>query len=141
MFVSRHKIRFDDVDGAGIVYYPRYFHFCHKSFEDFFNERAEITYPTLINQLGIGFPTVKITSEFSKPLYYGDEIISHLSVSKIGQSSLDCTYQFFCVKDNSLCFSADIVVVCMDVAKKCSLSIPLNLRETFSRIMASRPGE
>ena len=32
-FTSIQKIRFDDVDGAGIVYYPQYFHLCHAAFE------------------------------------------------------------------------------------------------------------
>ena len=36
-FTSVQKIRFDDVDGAGIVYYPQYFHLCHKAFEDLFS--------------------------------------------------------------------------------------------------------
>ena len=32
-FTSIQKIRFDDVDGAGIVYYPTLFHYCHVAFE------------------------------------------------------------------------------------------------------------
>ena len=139
MFESKHKVRFDDVDGAGIVYYPRYFHFCHKSFEDFFNQRAGISYPTLINEMGIGFPTVKISSEFIEPLYYGDEIISRLSVSKIGNASLVTRYQFLRAKDNRICFEAKIILVCMDLAKKSSMLIPINLREVFNKINVSAP--
>ncbi len=38
-FTSVQKFRFDDVDGAGIVYYPQFFHLCHAAFEDFFSAR------------------------------------------------------------------------------------------------------
>ena len=32
------KVRFSDVDNAGIVYYPRFFHYCHVAREEFFTE-------------------------------------------------------------------------------------------------------
>ena len=86
-FTSVQKIRFDDVDGAGIVYYPQYFHLCHKAFEDFFDAADSISYPRLINELRRGFPTVAIQSEFSAPLRYGDVAAVSLSVKKIGRSS------------------------------------------------------
>ena len=47
-FTSVQKIRFDDVDGAGIVYYPQFFHLCHAAFEDFLDTVASIPYPVLI---------------------------------------------------------------------------------------------
>jgi 4-hydroxybenzoyl-CoA thioesterase len=67
-FTSLLKIRFDDVDGAGIVYYPQFFHLCHKAFEDFFDDAASVSYPHLINELRRGFPTVAIESKFTAPL-------------------------------------------------------------------------
>lgn len=46
-FSSVQKIRFDDVDGAGIVYHPQFFHLCHAAFEDFFDTAAPVSYPQL----------------------------------------------------------------------------------------------
>ena len=66
-FTSLLKIRFDDVDGAGIVYYPHFFHLCHNAFEDFFDDAASVSYPQLINEKRRGFPTVAIHSDFSAP--------------------------------------------------------------------------
>ncbi|HEY7698614.1 MAG TPA: acyl-CoA thioesterase, partial [Vicinamibacteria bacterium] len=63
-FTSIQKIRFDDVDGAGIVYYPQFFHLCHAAFEDFFDTAAPVSYPALVKDRRLGFPTVKIESEF-----------------------------------------------------------------------------
>ena len=55
-FTSFHKIRFDDVDGVGIVYYPQYFHLCHKALEDFFDTAASLSYPELIRERRLATP-------------------------------------------------------------------------------------
>jgi 4-hydroxybenzoyl-CoA thioesterase len=79
------KIRFDDVDGAGIVYYPQYFHLCHAAFEDFFDDAAHISYPDLISKKRLGFPTVAVNSDFKATLVYGDIAIIKLSIKEIGK--------------------------------------------------------
>ena len=74
-YTSVQKIRFDDVDGAGIVYYPRFFHLCHAAMEDFFDDAAPFSYPDMINKRRLGFPSVRIDADFSAPLMYGDVVI------------------------------------------------------------------
>ena len=83
-FTSIQKIRFDDVDGAGIVYYPQFFHLCHAAFEDFFDSVAPISYPDLISKRRRGFPTVALESQFIAPLAYGDFAIIQVAVRTIG---------------------------------------------------------
>ncbi len=39
-FHTRIKVRFGDEDHAGIVYFPRFLHFFHCAFEDFFDEQG-----------------------------------------------------------------------------------------------------
>jgi len=41
-FVSHLKIRFGDIDRAGIVYYPRFLHYFHVALEEFFTSELEI---------------------------------------------------------------------------------------------------
>ena len=65
-FTSVQKIRFDD-DGAGIDF-PQFFHLCHAAFEDFFDTVAPVSYPELVCEKRLGFPTVAISSEFQAPL-------------------------------------------------------------------------
>jgi 4-hydroxybenzoyl-CoA thioesterase len=130
-FVSEQKIRFDDVDGAGIVYYPQYFHLCHKAFEDFFDSSDQPSYPKLINELRRGFPTVAIQSDFSAPLGYGDIAIVELSIEKIGSSSATFSYRINKKQNSELCFSAQITLVFMDLDKHQVLPIPDDLRTLF----------
>ncbi|HIA00713.1 MAG TPA: acyl-CoA thioesterase, partial [Myxococcales bacterium] len=92
-FTSIQKIRFDDVDGAGIVYYPQFFHLCHAAFEDFFDSAAPVSYPELISKRRRGFPTVALQSQFIAPLTYGDIAIIQVAIRKIGRASVVFAYK------------------------------------------------
>ena len=133
-FKSVQKIRFDDVDGAGIVYYPQFFHLCHKAFEDFFDQSDGFSYPQLINKLRRGFPTVAIESEFTAPLRYGDIAAVSISLKKMGHSSASLGYEICREHDSELCFSACITLVFMDLENHKVLPIPQDLRELFESI-------
>lgn len=130
-FTSVQKIRFDDVDGAGIVYYPQFFHLCHAAFEDFFDDAAPVSYPTMIKERRLGFPTVAITSEFKAPLSYGDVALVELAVLSVGRSSLRIHYEIRRKRDGVLSFTADITTVLMNLDTQRSVEIP----DDFRRIL------
>ena len=127
-FTSIHKVRFDDVDGAGIVYYPQYFHLCHEAFEDFFDTAASIPYSELIRERRLGFPTVAIESSFSAPLSYGDVAVVELSVEQLGITSATFTYRIRRRRDGVACFSATVTTVLIDLDSQKPQPIPTDLR-------------
>jgi 4-hydroxybenzoyl-CoA thioesterase len=133
-YINEQQIRFDDVDGAGIVYYPRFFHFCHKAFEDFFNQ-GPFSYPELICQRKIGFPTVHIEADFKKPLFYGDRISISLSLQKIGNASVSTKYEFFRTGEDILYFVCDITLVCMNLEQRCAQEIPQDIRAFLAQFL------
>lgn len=134
-FTSLLKIRFDDVDGAGIVYYPHFFHLCHNAFEDFFDDAASVSYPQLINEKRRGFPTVAIHSNFSAPLRYGDIALVKIEIDKIGRSSATFNYEIRRNQDSKLCFSAQITKVFMDLDANSVLPIPEDMRCLLKNIL------
>ncbi len=134
-FTSLLKIRFDDVDGAGIVYYPQFFHLCHKAFEDFFDDAASVSYPQLINDHRRGFPTVAINSEFSASLRYGDIALVQLAIEKIGISSATFRYKIRRKQDSKLCFSAQITKVFMDLDNHAVIPIPEEMRTLLENLL------
>jgi YbgC/YbaW family acyl-CoA thioester hydrolase len=134
-FTSLIKIRFDDVDGAGIVYYPQFFHLCHKAFEDFFDDAASVSYPQLINEKRRGFPTVAIHSDFSAPLRYGDIALVKMEIVTIGRSSATFNYEIRRKRDSKLCFTARIIKVFMDLESNIVLPIPDDIRSLWESIL------
>jgi len=134
-FTSIQKIRFDAVDGAGIVYSPKFFHFFHAAFEDFFASAAPLSYPELITDRRKGFPTVAISSTFTAPLAYGDIAVINLGVQAVGNTSLGLQYRINRQRDAQLSFSADITTVFIDLDTKKKETIPDDLRQIFDRLL------
>ncbi|OGQ26007.1 MAG: hypothetical protein A2138_25085 [Deltaproteobacteria bacterium RBG_16_71_12] len=144
-YTSVQKIRFDDVDGAGIVYYPRFFHLCHAAMEDFFDDAAPFSYPHMINDKRLGLPSVHIEADFTAPLMYGDIAIVTLAIVHIGRSSVRMRYLIRRKRDAALCLTAEITNVMMDLDKKQALPIPDELRSVFQSYLsageaAGKPG-
>lgn len=140
-FTSVQKIRFDDVDGAGIVYYPQFFHLCHAAFEDFFDTAAPISYPQLIRDRRLGFPTVAIESQFTAPLEYGDVAVVELAVQNVGTSSAVLVYTIRRKRDGMPSFKATITTVLMDLDSRRPIPIPDELRALLEgHLSSSSPG-
>lgn len=125
-------VNFGDVDPAHIVYYPRIFHYCHIAFERFFTEFVGITYPKLLKDEGIGFPTVNATTSFSRPIHYGDHLEITLKVDRIGKSSVDFLYSGKNLEGQEY-FQAKITVVAVSMTSFTPIPIPNIYREHFTR--------
>jgi 4-hydroxybenzoyl-CoA thioesterase len=134
-FTSIQKIRFDDVDGAGIVYYPQFFHLCHAAFEDFFDTAAPVSYPELVRDRRLGFPTVHIQSTFKAPMAYGDVAVVELTVEEIGKTSVTFGYDIRRKRDGILCFHASIKTVLVDVDSLKPIPLNEEFRSIFSRFL------
>ena len=137
-FTSVQKIRFDDVDGAGIVYYPQFFHLCHAAFEDFFDSAAPVSYPELVGQRRLGFPTVAIESSFSAPLVYGDVAVVELTVERMGRSSVTFGYQIRRKRDGVHCFRASITTVLVSIDTMKPVPLSDEHRSLFERLLPKK---
>jgi YbgC/YbaW family acyl-CoA thioester hydrolase len=135
-FTSVQKVRFDDVDGAGIVYYPQFFKLCHAAFEDFFDDAAPVSYPEMIHRRRRGFPTVHIESDFRAPLAYGDHAVVELRVEKIGSSSVAFRYVIRRKRDGETAFLAQIVCAYMDLDAQRAVPLDDDLRAMFTKLLA-----
>ncbi len=101
-FRSLIKVCFSDIDYAGIVYYPRFLHYFHVALEDFFDAELGMDFPTVLGQHRIGFPTVHLETDFSKPLNYGDEIEVEVGVIKVGRTSITWGYRGYRTEDPNM---------------------------------------
>jgi len=128
-FRSFLKIRFGDIDHAGIVYYPRFLHYFHVALEEFFGQALGVDYPTLIDEHRIGLPTVHLETDFSKSLRFGDAIEVEVSVLKIGKSSITFGYRVFKQGEDRPWTQGHNVVVCLDMDTFKKKDVPDWLRQ------------
>jgi 4-hydroxybenzoyl-CoA thioesterase len=128
-FRSQLKIRFGDIDHAGIVYYPRFLHYFHVALEEFFGQALEIDYCVLLDKHRIGLPTVHLETDFKRPLRYGDQIEVEVSVLKIGKSSIRFGYRAFKMDEKEPFTEGYNVTVCLDMDNFKKMDVPDWLRQ------------
>jgi len=127
-FRHAQPVRFGDVDHAGIVYYPRFFHYCHVAFEELFGASG---YRHLLDERKIGFPAVHVEFDFSTPLRFGDTIEVSITTATLGRSSVTFAYEVTRVEDRAACARARVTVVAIDMRSFSPLPIPDDLRALF----------
>lgn len=106
-------VRWGDLDPAGIVYYPRFMHFCHVAMEEFFRDAVGIDYPKLLREHRIGFPVVHLETEYHRPLRYGDDLEIEVSIPRVGGSSVSWRYRFLHRDVDRPAAESRIVTVCV----------------------------
>jgi 4-hydroxybenzoyl-CoA thioesterase len=132
-FSTHITVRFGDCDPAGLVYYPVLFHYCHAAMEEFFAARCGVSYPRLMSERRLGFPTVNVRAEFFAPLVYGDEASIEVWASAVGRTSVTFEYRLRRASDLTLCASATHVQVSMDLDARRAAPLPADLRRAFEQ--------
>jgi 4-hydroxybenzoyl-CoA thioesterase len=122
-------VRFADVDHAGIVYYPHFFHLFHLAFEELWRARIGArAYAELIDRDRVGFPAVRAECEFLAPLKFGDTAEIEVSVARMGAKSITFHYRVFRAAEPGLaraaCAEGRVVCAVVDLAKFVAISIP-----------------
>ncbi|MHB1845183.1 MAG: acyl-CoA thioesterase [Deltaproteobacteria bacterium] len=124
-------VRFGDVDGAGIVYYPRFFNYFHIAFEEFWSKNVR-AYDQILSVDRVGFPTVHVETDFGIPLRHGDAIAVEMTMLKLGRSSFTCAYRV--LRDGKLCARAEITTATVNLDKMEAIPVPDAHRAALERI-------
>jgi 4-hydroxybenzoyl-CoA thioesterase len=127
------KVRFGDVDPAGVVYYPRFMHYFHVAFEEFMEERVRIPYDDLVEKERIGFPTVRVDAEFTGPVKHGDELSMRVWTSRIGGASV--AFEFEAFKGDDSVAKARLTKVALDLSRWKPIMIPKKIRAILERYL------
>jgi len=135
-YTTAVKVRFGDIDHAGIAYYPNLYHYFHIAFEEFFEEFIGTPYPEVLDKERIGFPTVKVATEFLKPIRYGDTLAITITIPRVGNSSTEILFTAIRQHDATPCIVSRHTVVCVDMASLRPVPLPPRYRDLFGRCRA-----
>lgn len=133
-FRARQKVRFGDVDHAGIVYYPRFIHYFHVAMEEFFGEALGIDYPRVLDGERYGLPTVHLEVDFRRPLRYGDAIEVEVEVEAIGRTSVTWRYRVFRPDEDEAVAEARAVTAGIDMDSFRPRPVPDWFRQAVARL-------
>jgi 4-hydroxybenzoyl-CoA thioesterase len=130
-FRTHIQVRFSDEDHARIVYFPRFFHFFHVAFEDFFAAHG-VPYRDVLDVDRCGWPAVRAEADFDRTLRFGDILEVDLWVERLGTSSAIFLYRGRRPGEPEDICRGRITVVCVDMDTFQSRPIPDKYRQLFS---------
>lgn len=107
-FIKREKIRFQHVDYAGIVFYPRFLEMLNCLVEDWFEEALERPFSQMHESNGI--PTVDLKIQFKKAARLGEVLTKKLWVNHLGGASIVCGFSFE-DEHGKICLEGEVTLV------------------------------
>ncbi len=130
-FRTQIPVRFGDEDHAGIVYFPRFFHFFHCAFEDFFAAHGK-RYKDVLDEEQTGWPAVHLETDFRLPIHFGDVLDVEIWLGSIGHKSATFVYRGRRAADGADVVEARITVACIDMGTFRAKPIPEEYRAMFT---------
>jgi 4-hydroxybenzoyl-CoA thioesterase len=130
-FVTELKVRFGDVDAAGIAYFPRIYGYLHEVFEELWERHVGLRYPELILGRRLGCPLVHSEVDFRSPLRFGDVARVRVTCYRLGRSSLGLRYVFSTGRE---CLDARMVTTFVHLDTLEPLPLPDEFRTKFQAI-------
>jgi 4-hydroxybenzoyl-CoA thioesterase len=138
VIVYERKVRFEEVDAAGIVFFARYLHYAHEAMEAFF-AGLDGGYARLIVERGVGFPAVQAHVGYAKPVRYGDALRIEVETKRLGTRSATLLYRMFRASDGELAAEVEHVVVTSDLGRMKSVDMPDDVRAVFEAHLIAEP--
>jgi 4-hydroxybenzoyl-CoA thioesterase len=127
-FRADFTARFSDADPAGIVYFARFFDFCHRALEAYFSERLMTPYAEFIQREGLGVPIVHVEGDFSTPVRFGETFAVSVRPLSVGKSSLKIAYAVHKPEQSAPCATFQITHVVTELRQMRPAPIPEAIR-------------
>ena len=113
-FIKQEKIRFQHIDYAGIVFYPRFLEMLNGLVEDWFEEALERPFSQMHQTNGI--PTVDLKIQFKKAARLGETLTKKLWVKELKSSSVICGFRFEDINGNT-CLEGEVTLVNVKISE------------------------
>ncbi len=113
-FIKQEKIRFQHIDYAGIVFYPRFLEMLNSLVEDWFEEALDRPFSKMHETNGI--PTVDLKVQFKKAARLGETLTKKLWVKELKSSSLICGFRFE-DENGATCLEGEVTLVNVKISE------------------------
>jgi len=127
MLVHDRAVRFEEVDAAGIVFFPRFLNYCHDAMAELFAP-LEGGYVQLVNGRRIGLPAVHVEADYRSPLRFGDTARLEVTIPHVGSSSFTLHYRITLAPSGLPVAEIKHIVVTTDLVAMRAVPIPADMR-------------
>ncbi|GAC1353271.1 MAG: hypothetical protein NVS3B20_20730 [Polyangiales bacterium] len=140
--VFERAVRFEEVDAAGFVYFPRVVALAHEALERLLEDSLERgAYARFVLDRKVGLPCVHVACDFTHPLHFGDVMHVATTVRKFGTTSVTLAVAIEKTGRSDLlrsrpripCASIVYVVACAEITGPNKRPLPDELKGAFLR--------
>lgn len=125
-FIHRRKVRLQDTDATGVLYFPVQLKMALEAFEDFLIHH-QMPLSKILDSPYL-MPVVHAEADYLAPVMVGDELDIHVQVEAVGTKSITLFFKFFEIKKKIEVGTAKVVHVTVDRMSRQSVPIPDALR-------------
>jgi len=126
-------IRFQDVDGAAIVFYSRFFEYFHDAYAAFLRHHG-ISLAEAVRTGDWLAPLTHAEAEFVHPLKFGDSAVVEIVRARVGQTSLRVGYRIVLAGTSTVCTVGQTVHVMVDRQSFRPMPVPEHVRRAFAAV-------
>ena len=126
-FVDRRMVRFQDIDAAGIIFFPRVpEYFCDAYIGMLLAHGFDL--PRALEDKRVNVPLVHAEADYLAPLRFGDPVLVEVALVRLQRSSFSLGYRVRRAGDGGVACLGQTSHVCVDGATFRSCPIPEPLR-------------
>ena len=130
VYEVRDRVRWSDVDIAGIIYFGAYVRFIELAETELFRALG-FPYARLFDDLDIWLPRVHLDFDFHRPARMDDELIVRTRIERVGRSSITLKIAVHDAPTDALDASATLIVATVDRKTMKSRPVPNELRKAL----------
>jgi acyl-CoA thioester hydrolase len=130
-FMIEERVRWSDVDAAGIIFYGSYIRFFEYAETELFRA-AGLPYGLMFEELDIWLPRVHLENDFYKAAKLDDLLEVSVFIAKIGRSSLRLNFEVRRNGQEELIATAHFVLVTVRRSTFESIPVPGELRDRLA---------
>lgn len=132
-FVESRAIRFQDIDAAGIIFYPRVLEMFHDTYEGFL-AFAGCPLPEVLQSGTWLAPVRHAEADYFKPLRYGDQIAVEICRAHLSETEATLGYRIARPAGGEVCVVGQVVHTFVDRATFKRTPIPGPVRRALEHI-------
>lgn len=130
-FMIQERVRWGDIDLAGIIRYDAYIRFFEMGEGEIFRE-AGLAIGTLAERLGVWLPRKVLHAEFASPAVLDEQLTVLTYFSRIGTTSLTINFEVMDATRATLRASGYEVLVCVGGREMVPRPLPDEIRAGFA---------
>ena len=134
VFEVRDRVRWSDVDIAGIIYFGAYVRFVELAETELFRELG-FPFARMFDQLDVWLPRVHLDFDFHRPARMDDELVVRTRVAKLGNSSITLKIAVHDAATDAVDASCTLIVATVGRKNMRSRPMPPELRAALLACM------